>query len=81
MQVTVDIPDALTAHLRDAGLEPAATAQQVLSAESYQRLLDEAALADEREGVRQGDEDVVGGRTRPAREVFDEMRKQYGIPR
>jgi len=51
------------------------------SAEAYQRLLDIAADADEREGVRQGDEDVAAGRTRPAREVFDEMRKEYGIPR
>jgi hypothetical protein len=81
MQVTVDIPDTLAAHLRAAGLDPAAAAQQVLSAEAYQYLLDAAALADEREGVRQGDEDVAAGRTRPAREVFAEMRKQYGIPR
>ena len=50
-------------------------------AAAYQRLLDLAALADEDEAIRQGDEDVQAGRTRPAGEVFDEMRKQYAIPR
>jgi prevent-host-death family protein len=53
----------------------------VQSAEAYQRLLDIAADSDEREGVRQGDEDIAAGRTLPAREVFDEMRKEYNIPR
>ena len=51
----------------------------VLSAIEYQRLMDIAADADEREGVRQGDADVAAGRTRPAEEVFAEMRKQYGL--
>jgi PHD/YefM family antitoxin component YafN of YafNO toxin-antitoxin module len=53
----------------------------VLSAIEYQRLMDIAADADEREGVRQGDEDIAAGRTRPAEEVFAEMRKQYGLSR
>jgi prevent-host-death family protein len=53
----------------------------ILSAIEYQRLMDIAAEADEREGVRQGLEDIAAGRTRPAREFFDEMRKQYDIPR
>jgi len=53
----------------------------VQSASAYQRLLDIAAEADEREGIRQGLEDIAAGRTRPAREFFDEMRKQYDIPR
>jgi prevent-host-death family protein len=51
----------------------------VQSAEAYQRLLDIAALADEREGVRQGDEDIAAGRTRPARHLFTEMRKKHGL--
>ena len=51
----------------------------VLSAIEYQRLMDIAADADEREGVRQGDADIAAGRTRPAEEVFAEMRKQYGL--
>jgi prevent-host-death family protein len=53
----------------------------ILSAQEYQRLADLAALANEEEGVRQGDEDVAAGRTRPANEVFAEMRKRYAIPR
>jgi len=47
----------------------------------YQRLLDLAAEADAREGIRQGLEDVAAGRTRPAQEVFDELREKYSIPR
>ena len=53
----------------------------VQDAESYQHLLDIAARADSAEGVRQGLEDVEKGRTRPARDVFDEIRAEYGIPR
>jgi prevent-host-death family protein len=53
----------------------------IQDAASYQRLLDIAALADEREGVRQGDEDVAAGRTRPAKDVFNDLRKRYAIPR
>jgi len=52
----------------------------VQEAAAYQRLLDLAAEADEQEGVRQGDEDEAAGRSRPASEVFDEMRRKYGIP-
>jgi prevent-host-death family protein len=48
---------------------------------AYQRLLDIAARADEEEGIRQGLEDVAHGRTRPAREAFDEIRRKYDIPR
>jgi prevent-host-death family protein len=53
----------------------------VQDAESYQRLLDIAAGADVYEAIRQGLEDVARGRTRPAQEVFDEIRRQHGIPR
>jgi prevent-host-death family protein len=51
----------------------------VQDAASYQRLLDIAALADPEEGLRQGLDDIAKGRTRPAREVFAELRKEYGI--
>ena len=51
----------------------------VQSAAEYQRLLDLAALADPEEGLRQGLEDIAKGRTRPAREVFAELREEYGI--
>ena len=53
----------------------------VQDAESYQHLLDIAARADVNEAIRQGLDDVAHGRTRPAKEVFDELRTQYGIPR
>jgi prevent-host-death family protein len=53
----------------------------VQDAEAYQRLLDLAASADAEEGIRQSLDDVAQGRTRPAREVFDEIRRKHGIPR
>jgi len=53
----------------------------VQDAEAYQRLLDIAASADAEEGIRQGLDDVAHGRTRPARDVFDEIRRKQGIPR
>src|SRR5450755_4340145 len=53
----------------------------VQDAEAYQRLLDIAARADAEEGIRQGLDDVANGRTRPACEVFDEIRHKHGIPR
>jgi prevent-host-death family protein len=53
----------------------------VQDAEAYQRLLDIAAQADAEEGIRQGLEDVAHGRTRPAKEVFDEIRRKHDIPR
>jgi prevent-host-death family protein len=53
----------------------------VQSAAAYQRLMDIAALADEREGVRQGDEDAAAGRVRPAEDVFADVRKRYGLSR
>jgi len=53
----------------------------VQDAEAYQRLLDIAARADVFEAIRQGLDDVAHGRTRPAQEVFDEIRRKHGIPR
>jgi prevent-host-death family protein len=53
----------------------------VQDAAAYQRLLDIAAQADAAEGMRQGLEDARKGRTRPAREIFEKMRAEYGIPR
>jgi prevent-host-death family protein len=53
----------------------------VQDAEAYQRLLDIAASADAEEGIRQGLDDVAHGRTRPAREVFEGIRRKHGIPR
>jgi prevent-host-death family protein len=53
----------------------------VQSAAEYQRLMDLAAAADVNEAIRQGLEDLREGRTRPMNEVFEEMRRKYGIPR
>ena len=53
----------------------------VQDAEAYQRLLELADRADTEEGIRKGLDDVAHGRTRPAREVFDQLRRKYGIPR
>jgi prevent-host-death family protein len=53
----------------------------VQDAEAYQQLLDLAARASAAEGIRQGFEDVASGRSRPAREVLDEIRADYDIPR
>jgi prevent-host-death family protein len=53
----------------------------VQDAQSYQRLLDIVARADVYEAIRQGLDDVERGRTRPAREVFNEIRRRHGIPR
>ena len=53
----------------------------VQDAEAYQRLLEIASSADAEEGVRQGLDDVVRGRTRSAKEAFDEIRGRHGIRR
>ena len=53
----------------------------VQSAAEYQRLVDIAASADVDEGIRQGLEDMREGRTCPADEVFEEMRRKYAISR
>jgi prevent-host-death family protein len=53
----------------------------VQDAEAYQRLLDIASRADVFEAIRQGLDDRAHGRTRPAREVLEEIRRTHGIPR
>ncbi|MDR3753968.1 MAG: type II toxin-antitoxin system Phd/YefM family antitoxin [Terracidiphilus sp.] len=53
----------------------------VQDAEAYQRLLDVAARADAKEGVRQGLEDARKGRTRPAQEFFREFEAARGLSR
>jgi prevent-host-death family protein len=53
----------------------------VQTAESYQRLLDAAARADIYEAIRQGFDDIAHARTRPARKVFNELRRRHGVSR
>ena len=53
----------------------------VQDAAAYQHLLNLAARADVHEAIRQGLDDVAQGRTRPVRDVFDEIRQRHDIPR
>ena len=53
----------------------------VHDAEGYQRLLDIAARADAEEGILQVLSDVSHGRTLPAKQAFDRVRRKHGIPR
>jgi prevent-host-death family protein len=53
----------------------------VQDAAAYQRLLDIAARADVYEAIRQGLDDIAHRRTRPALEVFNEIRRRHNIPR
>lgn len=53
----------------------------VQDAAAYQRLLDIAAFADAEEGIRQGLDDVAQGRTRPAHQAFDAIRRKHDISR
>jgi hypothetical protein len=53
----------------------------VQDAEPCRRLRYLAAQASLSEGFRQGREGLAKGRTRPATEVFDEIRAAYGLPR
>jgi len=52
----------------------------VQDAEAYQRILDIAARADAREGIRQGLDEARRGQGKPAREFFAEFRAKHGIP-
>jgi prevent-host-death family protein len=51
----------------------------VQDAEAYQRLLDIAARADAREGIRQGLEQARQGKGRDADEFFAEFEAAHGI--
>ena len=53
----------------------------VQDAEAYQLLLDIAAQADAREGIRQGMEDLKKGRVRPARNALEMFPRTHAIPR
>ena len=53
----------------------------VQDAESYQRLLDIAARADAREGIRQGLEQARQGKSRDIDEFFTEFEAAHGISR
>lgn len=50
----------------------------VQDATAYQALLDRIEAI---EGIQRGLADVTAGRTKPARQVFDRLRRKHGIPR
>jgi prevent-host-death family protein len=50
----------------------------VQDAEAYQALLDRVEAL---EGIQRGVADVKAGRTKPAQQVFDKLRRKHGIPR
>ena len=50
----------------------------VQDAAAYQALLDRVETI---EGIQRGLADVKAGRTKPARHVFDRVRRKIGIPR
>lgn len=53
----------------------------VQDAAAYQRLLDVAAGADVREGIRQGVVDAKQGKLKSARAFFDEFEAEHGLHR
>ncbi len=53
----------------------------VQDAEAYQRLLDLAAKATAREGIRQGLSEAAEGKGRDAREFFAEFEAEHGLLR
>ena len=50
----------------------------VQDAEAYQELLDRVETI---EGLQRGLSDVTAGHTKPARAVFNRLRRKHGIPR
>ncbi len=52
----------------------------VLDTASYQRLAELADRAEAIEGIRRGLEAAKAGKSKPAEQVFDEMRRKYDIP-
>jgi prevent-host-death family protein len=51
----------------------------VQDAEAYQRLLDVAARADPKEGIRQGLEDTRKRKIEPARKFFERFEAEHGL--
>ena len=50
----------------------------VQDAAAYQALIDRVETI---EGIQRGLADVKAGRTKPAKQVFDRLRRNHGIPR
>jgi prevent-host-death family protein len=53
----------------------------VMAIETFERMAKSADRADAVEKIRRGLEDVKSGRTTPAAEVFEELRRKLDLPR
>lgn len=53
----------------------------VMAVDAYERMAEIADRAETVEKIRRGLEDVKAGRTTPAAEVFEELRRKLNIPR
>lgn len=53
----------------------------VMGVEAFERMAELAERADAVAKLRQGMEDVKAGRTTPAAEVFEELRRKFKTPR
>ncbi len=53
----------------------------VQDATRYQEMLDALERAETIEAIRIGLEQVKQGKTKPAKQVFEEMRKKYNLPK
>lgn len=52
----------------------------MFDAQSFQQMLETIEHTETIEAIKRGLEDIQEGRTRPASEFFEEMRKKYNIP-
>ena len=86
--VVVDPEEPLGEENLLCGMSDAGDIDQVFSALDAANLPDDFMTDEDRDrrplggedSIRQGLDDSAHGRTRPAREVFDEIRRKYGIP-
>ena len=76
---TVELMDRLRATGNPLVLTVNGRAELVVQdAAAYQALLDRVETI---EGIQRGLADVKAGRTRPAQQVLDRLRRKHGIPR
>lgn len=76
---TVDLLDRIRATGNPMVLTVNGKAELIVQdAGAYQALLDRVETL---EGIQRGVADVKAGRTKPAQQVFDKLRRRHGIPR
>ena len=78
LQLSEERQAELNDYARRHGQDPAAALDEVLAAAlAWDRL----ECADASLGIRRGLEDLKAGRTKPASQVFDELRAKHGLSR